>query len=315
MSSNSVTNDFISQIESYGLKTRIVSIEHIEEIKSNMENTRKSHIDINLCIGKYLDEFNYNTLKVSFKARSIIVIAVPQPVSRIYFTIKMKKKPVIMPPMYLFNTNSKLEKKQKKVIEVTSIVERVLCSINFRAVKINLPCKLLAVGSGLGSYGRNNICYIDDESSFYWIGVYISDMPCENNTWQENKIMDACKDCNLCLKNCPGGAIANDRFPIHADKCITLYNENEGGFPKWMNSSCHNSLIGCMRCQSVCPVNRKHVYNIEDIAEFDSHETEMILAGTQLDKLPETTYRKLDTINFVEDYNLLARNLKILISK
>lgn len=70
-----------------------------------------------------------------------------------------------------------------------------------------------------------------------------------------------------------------------------------------------------MRCQSVCPVNRKHIDNIEDIAEFDSYETEMILAGTQLYKLPETTYRKLDTINFVEDYNLLARNLKVLISK
>lgn len=309
-----VTDNFIKHIESYGFKARIVSIEHIKEIQSDMENTRRIHRDIDNYIGKYIDKFNYGIWENSLKAKSIIIIAVPQPIVRIHFTFGMKRCAVIMPPMYLLNTSNELEKKQKKIIEVTSIIEKILSDENFKAIKTNLLCKLLAARSGLGAYGRNNICYIDNESSFYWIGVYMSDMPCKDDPWQKNSIMNACRNCSLCLKNCPRGAIADDRFIIHANKCITLYNECEGDFPKWMDSNCHNSIIGCMKCQIICPINKNYIRNIEDLAEFDDDETKMILAKTPLDQLSEITYKKLKSINFIEDYSLLARNLKALTS-
>ncbi len=41
----------------------------------------------------------------------------------------------------------------------------------------------------------------------------------------------------------------------------------------------------------------------------------MILSKVPLDKLPAITYRKLELINFIEYYELLARNLSVLISK
>lgn len=307
------TNNFIKQIEAYGFKARVVSIEHIEEMQSEIENTKINYKDVNNYIGKYLNGFNYKIPENFLKAKSIIVIAVPQPIVRIHFTLGIKKHIVIMPPMYLFNSSSEREEKQKKIVEVTTILEKVLSSENYQAIKINLPCKLLAVNSGLGTYGKNNICYINSQSSFYWIGAYISNMPCENDSWQKCTTMDMCENCDLCLKNCPTSAIANDRFIIHANKCITLHNESKEDFPKWLNSKWHNSIIGCMRCQIVCPVNRNYIKNIKDFAEFDNRETKMILDKTPLEELPETTYRKLKLINFIEDYGLLARNLNVLI--
>ncbi|MDV3425769.1 MAG: 4Fe-4S binding protein [Bacillota bacterium] len=308
----SITNDFINQIEAHGFKAGIISIKHIEEIQADIETTKKNYKDVNTYIGKYLNKFDYNTAENLSKAKSIIVVAVPQPIIRIYFTLGGKRRAVIMPPMYLLNASVELEEKHKKICEVTSIVENILLCKNFKVKKINLPCKLIATRSGLGQYGKNNICYINNESSFYWMGVYISDMPCENDSWQEADSMDVCTNCNLCIKNCPTGAITNDRFVIHASKCITLQNESEKDFPKWLNTKWNNSIIGCMRCQIICPVNRDSIKNVEDLTEFNERETKMILSKTPLDELPETTYRKLELINFIEYYDLLARNLTFL---
>lgn len=218
-----------------------------------------------------------------------------------------------MPPMYLFNTSVKLEHKQKNIAKVTSVLNKILLPQNYKIVKANLPCKLIAAKSGLGAYGKNNICYINNQSSFYWIGVYVSDMPVENKPLKKYTIMDMCKNCDLCLKNCPTGAISNDRFIVHANKCITLQNESTEDFKNWINPRWHNSIIGCMRCQIICPINKNSIKNVKDLAEFNDLETKMILAKTPLSKLPAAIYKKLEIINFIEDYDLLARNLNALI--
>lgn len=311
----SITNEFINKIESYGFKVKIVSIKHIKEIQADIEKINNQYKDVDTSIGKYLNEFDYNPIKKFAEAKSIIVIAVPQPMNRIYFTLGGKKRPVIMPPMYLLNSSIELEEKHKKIGEVTSIIENILSDKNLKVEKINLPCKLIASRSGLAEYGKNNICYINNESSFYWMGVYISDMPCEEDSWQKSKIMDICTKCDLCSKNCPTGAIENNRFLIHASKCITLQNESEKDFPLWLNTKSHNSIIGCMRCQIVCPINKNQINNIEDLSEFDENETKMILSKAPLSEFSDTTYKKLDLINFIEYYNILARNLNVLIGK
>lgn len=308
-------NNFIKKIEEYGFKAQVISFKHMEEIRLDIENTKQTYEDINVNIGRYLNKFDYKVPKNLLEPKSIIVIAVPQPIARVYFTLGLKRYAVIMPPMYLLNSSSEFEKKHKKISEVTEIVEKILSYENFKAIKVNIPCKPLAVKSGLGTYGRNNVCYINGESSFYWLGVYVSDMPCENDSWGEYTIMDTCKNCDLCLKNCPTGAIAEDRFIVHANKCITLQNEDSGDLKKNLRPEWHNCLIGCMKCQIICPVNKKFITSIKDITEFNDWETRKIFAKTPLEELSETTYKKLESISFVEDYKLLHRNLKILIMK
>lgn len=310
-----VAKNFINQLEAHGFKARVVSVEHIKELQSDIENIRIAHKDVNDYIGKYLNKFNYSLPENISEAKSIIVIAAPQPISRTHFTLGTKKHTVIMPPTYLFNTSSEPGETQKKIAELTGVLEKILSPENYKAIKVNLPGKLAAARSGLGAYGKNNICYIDNQSSFYWIGVYISNMPCESDSWKAPAVMAACEGCDLCLKNCPTGAIANDRFIIHANKCITLLNENKEDFPEWLNPKWHNSLIGCMKCQLICPINKNHINgNIVDSAEFDDLETRMLLAKTPLAEQPEATYRKLESIGYVEDYDLLARNLSVMIN-
>jgi epoxyqueuosine reductase len=65
----------------------------------------------------------------------------------------------------------------------------------------------------------------------------------------------------------------------------------------------------------VCPANREHIKNIIDIATFEDYETKEILKETALENLKETTIKKLEDINFIEYYDLLSRNLKLLIER
>lgn len=307
------TENFIKKVEKYGYKVRVISFSHIEEIKSDIENTKRIYSDVNDNVGRYINGFNYNGQKSLLEDKSIIVVAVPQPIGRIHFSMGVKKLTAILPPMYLYNTGVELEEKHKKISKVTTILKNILSEDNYKVTKTNLPCKLIAVRSGLGAYGRNNICYINNESSFYWIGIYVSDMPCEDDSWQGQAVMDACEKCDLCMKNCPTGAIGKDRFIVHADRCITIHNERDKDFPQYINPKWHNSLIGCMRCQIICPVNKNYIKNVEDLVEFDDSETRAIFAKTPLAELPEATYKKIELISFTDYYELLARNLDVLI--
>lgn len=308
------TDKFINKLELHGIKAKVISIEHMEEIQSDIEKMRSDYNDVKENLGVYFDKFKFNGQKEGFEAKSIIVVAVPQPIVKIHFTADNKKFTAVIPPTYLLNTSAD-ESKQPKIAEVTSVLNNILSENNYKAAKVNLPCKLLAVRSGLGEYGKNNVCYINAGSSFYWIGSYISDMPCETDSFREKTVMDKCYDCNLCLTGCPSGAIGSDRFIVHAGRCITLYNESTDEFPEWIDPSWHNSIIGCMRCQLICPANRDSLNNIEELADFNVIETDLILKGTPIEDLPETTYSKLQKINFVEDYALLARNAGMLVNK
>ncbi|WP_446898432.1 hypothetical protein ACSVC9_00455 [Clostridium sp. LBM24168] len=155
----------------------------MKDIQLDMENTRQAYKDININIGTYLNKFDYKIPENFLKPKSLIVVAVPQPMARVYFTLGLKEYAVIMPPMYLLNSSSEFEKEHRRIGKINRILKKVLSFETFKLIKINVPCKPVLVKSGLGSYGKNNICYINSESSFYWLGVYVSDMPCENDSW------------------------------------------------------------------------------------------------------------------------------------
>ena len=100
-----------------------------------------------------------------------------------------------------------------------------------------LPFKRLAVQSGLAKYGRNNITYVDGMGSGCKYLALLTNIPCDDSSWREQPIMaNECENCDLCINNCPTGAISKDRFLLHREKCIG------GG--------------GCSACQDVCPMNK-----------------------------------------------------------
>ena len=110
--------------------------------------------------------------------------------------------------------------------------------------------------------------------------------------------MQRCMNCEICLRSCPTGAICGDRFLVHAERCITFHNEQSyTEFPVWINKSWHNSVVGCMRCQKVCPENSLFMNRTIDAELFSEEETMLILKGTPEDSLPLETSKKLERLD------------------
>jgi epoxyqueuosine reductase len=180
-----------------------------------------------------------------------------------------------------------------------------------------LPLKQLAVRSGLGQYGRNNICYVSGIGSFLQLVAVYSDLPCEKDDWREPVMMENCRGCELCRRACPTGAIPSDRFLLRGERCIVFHNEKKGDipFPKWMDASWHNCVVGCMHCQRVCPLNKDFLGWFEEEEEFSEEETALLLEGIPPDKLQGTTRRKLEHLSLLDYLENLPRNLGVFFKK
>jgi epoxyqueuosine reductase len=163
----------------------------------------------------------------------------------------------------------------------------------------------------LGKYGRNNISYIEGMGSYFRLRAYYSELPCGQDSWQEPEMLEECVKCTSCVQACPTGAIDSDRFLLHAERCIPFFNERQVGFPEWFDPSWHNSLVGCMICQNVCPVDKPFRDYVEDKAEFTEEETKLILNGLAFEAHSLETQQKLAAIEWTEDLDMLARNLRL----
>jgi epoxyqueuosine reductase len=184
-------------------------------------------------------------------------------------------------------------------------------------VEALLPKKLLAVCSGLGAYGKNNICYVDGMGSFIRLAAFYSDLPCEEDIWREPQMMDACQRCSACINKCPTGAIPQDRFLLRAERCITYHNEKPGHvpFPAWLDPAWHNCLVGCMTCQRICPKNKDFLHKVEDGATFSQEETAILLKGVAFDQLPDAMMEKLVRFDLVEFLDIFPRNLSVYLER
>jgi epoxyqueuosine reductase len=176
--------------------------------------------------------------------------------------------------------------------------------------------KRLAVRSGLGQYGRNNICYVDGMGSFTTLLAYFTDYNFLEDHFQDVSLMRRCLKCNICRRKCPTQCIPDKDFIIDAGRCVTLYNEIEGEFPEWLPANAHNALMGCMRCQFDCPQNRDVITKSVRLQDVTEEETHKILAGTTEPELLATLSEKLQYYYPATDpkyFPIFTRNLGVLI--
>jgi len=206
---------------------------------------------------------------------------------------------LILPPTYVGYDET------RKWVE--DLLAEILRTKGYRVVRPSLPLKLLAVRSGLGWYGRNNICYVPGMGSFLQLVSVYSDLPCQKDSWREAQMMPSCQNCYACRLSCPTGAISSDRFLLRAERCIVFHNERRGHipFPGWIDSSWHNCLLGCLHCQLVCPQNRDFWDWIGNKEEFSQEEITLLLEGAPRDRLPAATIRKLEHLDLIQDLDVL----------
>ena len=292
-----------------GYKGRIVSAKHLQDLKEEIERHRAKGLLDEELYKEYLSWFEFKVPESLSGAKSLIIVALPSPQNQAIFKWNGESRALIIPPTYV------------RYRETTKMVEDHLRSIlspeGYSVASARLPLKLLAVRSGLAQYGKNNICYVPGMGSFLQLAAVFSDLPCEEDSWQDAQVMKRCQSCDACRLRCPTGAIPSDRFLLRAERCIVFHNEKQGDvpFPAWMDPSWHNCLIGCLHCQRVCPEDRDFFGWIEVKEEFSEEETSLILKGVEIDKLSPATVEKLKRLDFVRFYDQIPRNLGVFFKK
>lgn len=300
-----VAERLIHWIETLGWRARLVPIEHLSDLQKALVSLHEAeHFDESF-YQEHLAGFSFGPPPDLPEARSIIILAMPTPPMRVFFSWKGRRMPVILPPTYV-SYSPRTESSQLAV-------RLWLENAGYGATKANLPLKTLAVRCGLGDQGRNNLCYVFGMGSFLQLVGLFSDLPCMQDPWREPKMLARCATCAACLERCPSGAIDDDRFLLHAERCLTLLNESAEDFPDWAKPSWHHCLLGCMRCQDRCPENRGVTGWVEDRIEFSETETSALLDQRATDRLPGALVAKLRSLELNYDQKLLGRNLAAII--
>ena len=304
---NTDFNGLLLLLKKQGYPARTVSTQHLPELQEEIQGRFKRGLLDEEFYRTRLSFFEFRVPETLPNARSIIVAAVPRPQAEATFTFKGKMRSLILPPTYVAY--------QRVTDHVSEIVVDYLNKSGYKIAKTLLPLKLLAVRSGLAKYGMNNITYISGLGSFYELVAVYSDLPCKNDSWQQAQIMERCQNCQACRQACPTGAISNDQFLLHAERCIVFHNEKKGDipFPDWIKPFWHNCLYGCMYCQRACPEDKPFLKWIGEKEEFSQEETKLILKGNLPDHLTEATLQKLKNLDLADSDSLdnLPRNLRV----
>ncbi|MDI7274488.1 MAG: 4Fe-4S double cluster binding domain-containing protein [Anaerolineae bacterium] len=299
---SAVVTDLLARLEARGYRARVVPVERVSDLADSLDAWRRKGALDEWFDRRELRRLRFDPPEELPAPRSLIVASNPQPQVRLLFGSQGGHVPVTLPPTYVWRGPD--EQVRRAALEV-------LAPLGYTLIRAALPVKLLAVHSGLARYGRNNICYVPGFGTFHRLVAFWSDLPPADDPWQEALMLERCQDCSACRRQCPTGAIGEDRFLLHAERCLTFHNEDASAIPEWVDSSWHHAIVGCMRCQLACPENREHRDWIEDGPEFSAEETELLLRGIAADQLPAETASKLESVDLVDYQDVLARNLRL----
>jgi epoxyqueuosine reductase len=309
MDMDSFIDEMLADLRRDGYQTQLVSIDRVALLQKQFDGLRRKGLFDDAFFRERLAWFHFQTPENLPRARSVIVAAIPRPQNRAIFTLNGRRLALIVLPTYTLYDGMQ-EQFENSVVGILS-------RKGFSLARTMLLLKQLAVRSGLGQYGKNNICYVSGMGSFLQLVAVYSDLPCEEDGWREPMMMKNCEGCELCRRACPTGAISADRFLLRGERCIVYHNEKKGDapFPDWMAASWHNCLIGCMHCQRVCPLNKEFIARVGQEEAFSEEETALLLEGVPHDKVPSGILRKLEHLSLVDDLDKFPRNLGVFFKK
>ena len=294
-------------------KYRVMSIKHLGELQDDFEVLdSEGKISSNPVFRSYIQKQQHNLPESFSEAKSIIVMAVFTPLMTVDFHYHGTIHEIMVPHYY----DDGITEDQLK----NTILSKIIGDNQYRIENagMHVLLKRLAVRTGLGKYGRNNLCYVEGMGSFLKLFAFFTEFSFDEDNWIKAEMMDYCTNCKVCLNRCPTGSISEDNFVIDVEKCLSLYNEVSGEFPTWLNSSSHNALMGCMRCQLLCPVNSEVATKTQKLDSVPEQETKKILDGSSDEELFHSLSEKLRMFKPEHAsyyFPVISRNLQVLLRK
>jgi epoxyqueuosine reductase len=243
-------------------------------------------------------------------AETVIAMAAPSTATLVRFQLPDRVLTATIPPTY------------REDAGFDEAVRRELLNLfpglNGDLRPAHAPKKALAAHLGLASYGLNNITYASGLGSYIRILAFVTSAAIETpRSGDEARVstLPECAACGKCRDNCPTGAITGDRFLLRAERCLTAYNELPEDWPDWLPRAAHECLVGCMRCQEVCPCNEGLLKHEDSGILFDREETDAFLSGAVgRESTPiHSVEKKLAAIGMTGYSNVIGRNLSALI--
>ncbi len=115
-----------------------------------------------------------------------------------------------------------------------------------------LPERKLAILAGIAQRGKNSCVYVDGYGSWVCLGEIVTDIQIIPKV---NKNIDICKDCDICVRACPTGAITSP-YKINPALCLSQITQSGGIIKLGIRRLLENRVYGCDICQEVCPINK-----------------------------------------------------------
>jgi epoxyqueuosine reductase len=298
-----IAERIVQELENIGIRSRFASVVVLRSVQEDIQEIlAQGAIDRGL-YNEYLSAFAYSLPSTFSEARSVMVAAAPSAPSMVVFNHQGRRFEALVPPTY----------HDAKDVDDKVLATMRQCARSARFERAYLPVKTLAARTGVILYGRNNIGYVPGRGSYHRLTAFLTDIEVEGSSWGEKGMLPACRTCRRCLEACPGHAMLEDRFLIRAERCLTYLNEkpSDQAFPDWVGETAHNSLVGCMICQRVCPYDQGALGDVKDIVAFSERETSFLLGEVDDISLGSEVDLKLGRVGL--DRSIFPRNLKVLI--
>lgn len=292
-------------LDGAGFAHRLADIAVTEEIAGILAGLEERGEVSPALLEEYRESLTFSCLEEVGEPRALIVVAARSPAVKLRFEFEDGSFDAVVPSTYI---SSPIRE------QTLAVMRSVLDPAGYRVARCRVPVKLLAVRTGLAQYGRNNVAYVRNMGSFVRLDAYCTDAPLQvadyktKGSWR----LTNCPPCRNCHHVCPTGCIPYDGTVIEATRCLAYLNEHEGGWPDWLDPKSHNALVGCMRCQEMCPADRVHLRIPKVVAEFDREETEWIMRDLPAAELPEGVRDKLRAFDLEGYSTVLGRNLRAL---
>ncbi len=142
----------------------------------------------------------------------------------------------------------------QKLDRVCEGLKKAYSQNNFVSFADNSPIREVkaATLSGVGVRGKNGLLINKTYGSYVFIAEIVTDLKLTPSVC----CTDSCLECDLCLKNCPSGAIKDSR--IEEAKCLSYITQKKGTLTEDEQKLVKKGgkVWGCDICSDICPMNK-----------------------------------------------------------